>query len=257
MNRWILTHARLAFWLWTVPSLALLVWYAARNEGEGLMTAYALFVLWEAAGFWGINGFLCGWARRPAFRAMDEYCDPEPLLELCRMVLKQNPKSLFYRVFEGYALALLGRRREAEDSAHMAAEQPRLWKNPPLLAVWLTQLPPEDPERERGELAMERLIRRLSPQKRAVLARAGTMRDRAAQIQEARPELEPLLLADLEQAGCTREQVAAHMALGTYYQRRGLENKAQEHLSFVVARGGRLAVRTEAERMLCRLSGKG
>lgn len=70
------------------------------------------------------------------------------------------------------------------------------------------------------------------------------MRDRAAQIQEARPELEPLLLADLEQAGCTREQVAAHMALGTYYQRRGLENKAQEHLSFVVARGGRLAVRT-------------
>lgn len=36
MNRWILTHARLAFWLWTVPSLALLVWYAARNEGEGL-----------------------------------------------------------------------------------------------------------------------------------------------------------------------------------------------------------------------------
>ena len=250
MNRWILTHARLAFWLWTVPFLALLVWYAARNEGEGLMTAYALFVLWEAAGFWGINGFLCGWARRPAFRAMDEYCDPEPLLELCRMVLKQNPKSLFYRVFEGYALALLGRRREAEDSAHMAAEQPRLWKNPPLLAVWLTQLPPEDPERER-------LVRRLSPQKRAVLARTGTMRDRAAQIQEARPELEPLLLADLEQAGCTREQVAAHMALGIYYQRRGLENKAQEHLSFVVARGGRLAVRTEAERMLCRLSGKG
>ena len=139
----------------------------------------------------------------------------------------------------------------------MAAEQPRLWKNPPLLAVWLTQLPPEDPERERGELAMERLVRRLSPQKRAVLARAGTRRDRAAQIQEARPELEPLLLADLEQAGCTREQVAAHMALGIYYQRRGLENKAQEHLSFVVARGGRLAVRTEAERMLCRLSGKG
>lgn len=55
MNRWILTHARLAFWLWTVPSLALLVWYAARNEGEGLMTAYALFVIWEAAGFWGIQ----------------------------------------------------------------------------------------------------------------------------------------------------------------------------------------------------------
>lgn len=104
----------------------------------------------------------------------------------------------------------------------MAAEQPRLWKNPPLLAVWLTQLPPEDPERERGELAMERLVRRLSPQKRAVLARAGTMRDRAAQIQEARPELEPLLLADLEQAGCTREQVAVHMALGIYYQRPGV-----------------------------------
>lgn len=114
MNRWILTHARLAFWLWTVPSLALLVWYAARNEGEGLMTAYALFALWEAAGFWGINGFLCGWARRPAFRAMDEYCDPEPLLELCRMVLKQNPKSLFtgcLRAMPWLCWAGVGRRR--------------------------------------------------------------------------------------------------------------------------------------------------
>lgn len=105
---------------------------------------------------------------------------------------------------------------------------------------------------------MERLVRpALSPKAGC----PGQGRDHAgpgaAQIQEARPELEPLLLADLEQAGCTREQVAAHMALGTYYQRRGLENKAQEHLSFVVARGGRLAVRTEAERMLCRLSGKG
>lgn len=214
MNRWILTHARLAFWLWTVPSLALLVWYAARNEGEGLMTAYALFVLWEAAGFWGINGFLCGWARRPAFRAMDEYCDPEPLLELCRMVLKQNPKSLFYRVFEGYALALLGRRREAEDSAHMAAEQPRLWKNPPLLAVWLTQLPPEDPERERGELAHGTAGPPGSLPKSGLSWPGPGQRDRAAQIQEARPELEPLLLADLEQAGCTREQVAGPHGAG-------------------------------------------
>lgn len=253
MSRWILTHARPAFWLWTTPALALLVWYAAGSEGEGLTAAYALFVLWEAAGFWGINGFLCGRARRPAFRALDEYCDPEPLLALCRMVLEQNPRSLFYRVFEGYALALLGRREEAEASARLAAEQPRLWKSPPLLAVWLTQLPPEDPERERGEQALERLGRRLSPQKRAVLDRARTARERSAQLQEAPPELEPLLLADLEGAGCTREQVAAHMALGIYYQRRGLEARAQEHLSFVAARGGRLAVRTEAERLLCRL----
>ena len=33
MNRWILTHARLAFWLWTVPSLALLVWCPLGSGG--------------------------------------------------------------------------------------------------------------------------------------------------------------------------------------------------------------------------------
>ena len=97
---------------------------------------------------------------------------------------------------------------------------------------------------------MERLVRRLSPQKRAVLARAGTMRDRAAQIQEARPELEPLLLADLEQAGCTREQVAAHMALGIYYQRRGLENKAQE-LSLIHIWCGRRRIFTRSRLTMC------
>jgi|GEM_PF-2697088 len=252
MRQWILTHARLTFWLWCLPSLILLVWHAAGMEGEGLLTAYAFFVLWVAAGVWGINVALCGWARKPAFQALDEDCDPEPLLKLCRSVLKQNPKSLFYRVFEGYALALLGRREEAEASAHMAAEQPRLWKSPPLLAVWLTLIPGEHPERERGEQALDRLGRRLSPKKRAVLDRARTMRERSAQMEEEPAGLERQLLADLEQAGCTREQVAAHLALGLYYVKRD-PHAAQEHLSFVLARGNKLAARREAERLLCGL----
>ena len=40
-------------------------------------------LVWIVAGVWVVNGG-AGLLRRPALRALDEDCDPEPLLELCR-----------------------------------------------------------------------------------------------------------------------------------------------------------------------------
>ena len=71
-----------------------------------------------------------------------------------------------------------------------------------------------------------------------------------AQMSRGADELEPALLAALEQAGCTREQVGAHLALGLYYLQRGDTARVQAHLSFVAARGNKLKVREEAERLL-------
>lgn len=252
MRTWILTHARLAFWLWSLPAAALLLWCATQIGGSALLTLYFLFITWVMVGFSVING-LSVLARRPAFRALDEGCDPTPLLELCRTVLKQNPRALYYRVFEGWALALLGRKEEGARSVRQAAESPRLWKDPQLLAVWLTLVPADDPLYTKGEAALEPLSRRLPPQKRAVLEQAKTMRARVAQVEAAADELEPLLLADLARASCLREQVAAHLALGAYCFRREDFSAAGAHLSFVAEHGNKLHARAEAERLLCLL----
>ena len=67
-----------------------------------------------------------------------------------------------------------------------------------------------------------------------------------AQMSRGADELEPALLAALEQAGCTREQVGAHLALGLYYLQRGDTARVQAHLSFVAAHGNKLKVREEA-----------
>lgn len=253
MRTWLLTHARAAFWLWSLPAALLLIWCATQFGGSALLILYFLFITWVMAGFSAING-LSALARKPAFRALDEGCDPEPLLDLCRTVLKQNPKSLYYRVFEGWALSLLGRGDDAAEAARLAAEQPRLWKDPRLLAVWLTPVSPGDPLYAKGEAALARLSRRLSPKRRAVLERAETMRARAAQAETAAPELEPLLLDDLARASCTRERVAAHLALGVYYVQRN-DPAAEEHLTFAAEHGNKLHARTEAERLLCLLPG--
>ena len=47
--------------------------------------------------------------------------------------------------------------------------------------------------------------------------------------------------------------MGAHLALGLYYYQRGSMDLAREHLAFVAAHGGKLKVKTEAEKLLCRL----
>lgn len=254
MKNFIIAHARPVFWVLALPACLITLWCATWMEAGAVAGLYCLMVVWIMAAGWGVNS-LAWLACRPALRALDENCDPEPLLELCRAVLSQNPKSLYFRVYEGWAFALLGRREEAEQSAALAQGNPRLWRNLPLLLVWSAALAPEDPRLERVEETAERRLRRLKGKRRTAAALALALRRDTAQLGEAPDDLEARLLQTLDRAACTREQVAAHLALGAYYVRRG-DPSGEEHLSFVLAHGNKLCARVQAERLLCTLPAK-
>lgn len=246
----LLTKARVLFWLWCLPGMVWLIWMtAARPDLE--TAPFFLFTVWLVAGFWGIN-LSAGLLRRPALRALDENCDPEPLLRLCQAVIKQNPQVVSYRVLGAWALTLLGREEEARAEADLVEGRWKLRRSAALVLTWCAVLPPDDPRREE---TLERMSKGLLVPKKFRRAAREMLawNETVSRLGEGAEELEPLLLQRLEQAGCTREQVAAHAALGVYYHRRGQTERAQEHLSFVAAHGGKLAIRTEAERLLCRL----
>ena len=250
LKKLLLTRAVTLFWIWSLPAIVAAV-CAIAADPEREVTASALMMLWIVAGGWIINGAV-GLMRRPALRVLDEECDPEPLLELCRAVIRQNPQVVSYRVLEAWALTLLGREEEALASANLVEGRWKLKRSAPLVLTWCAVLPPDDPRRTK---TLEHMARgRLVPKKfRRAAKEMLDWSQMVAGLGESAPELEPLLLERLEAASCTREQVAAHAALGVYFFQRGQADRAQEHLSFVAAHGGKLAVRAEAERMLCRL----
>lgn len=250
LKKLLLTRSLTLFWIWSLPGIAAAVCVIAADP-EREVTATALMMLWIVLGSWVINGGV-GLMRRSALRVLDEDCDPQPLLDLCQAVIRQNPRVVSYRVLEAWALTLLGREEEALVSANQVEGRWKLKRSAALVLTWCAVLPPHDPRREKTLKHMSKGLfvpGRFRRAAREMLEWSETV----AGLGESDPELEPLLLERLERAGCTREQVAAHGALGVYYCRRGLTDKAQEHLSFVAAHGGRLAVRVEAERLLCRM----
>lgn len=250
LKKLLLTKPRVLFWLWCLPGMVWLIWMSATRSDLEVAPLF-LFMVWIVMGFWAIN-LSVGLMRRPALRALDEACDPEPLLELCRAVIRQNPRVVSYRVLEAWALTLLGREEEALASANLVEGRWKLKRSAALVLTWCVVLPTDDPRREKTLKRMARGL--LVPKKFRRAAREMLeWSETVSRLGEGAPELEPILLERLEAAGCTRDQVAAHMALGVYYCRRGQMDKAQEHLGFVAAHGGKLAVRGDAERLLCRL----
>jgi len=252
MAAFLAARARLSFWCAMVPGFAFLIWGLSRfGSGAGLWL-YAVFVVWAVAAFVFINRQtwrLC----RPALDTLDHRCDPEPLLEVCRMVLRQNPNSLYFRVYEGHALNLLGREEDALRSAAQAEGSPRLWRDPHLLLVWSASLPMGDPRQERALETLERLRRRLPPQGQALLEQILSDRRTLNRLEADDPALEELLTARLARADCLRTRVGAHLALGAYYVHRK-DLAAEAHLHFVLDNANKLqGARYQAERMLCLL----
>ncbi|MGI5962382.1 MAG: hypothetical protein ACOX7N_01540 [Lawsonibacter sp.] len=249
MKWFLLTHFRKLFWVWSAVGIVFLV--VGLNLRPDLpLTLYLLSVIWIEVGAWSGN-LLARWMCRQAFRQLDEACDPEPLLEVSRAVLKQNPGSCIYRVYEAWALALLGRQQEAETSIEYVERRRRLWRNPMLLMMCGAALSDQDPRQEKVTAALERLAKRGSRKRRALIHQVLEGRNLNSQVSQAPAELEPMLCAALERASCTREQVGAHLALGLYYIQQKRMDLAQEHISFVAAHGNKLQVRVEAERLLC------
>ena len=229
MKWYVLTHIRKLFLVWVILGVVgLIVGLTLRPDLP--RTLFLFYMVWVLAGHCGGNLFARSMLTQ-ALRTLDETCDPEPLVEVSRAIVKQNPKVCGNWVYLAWALTLLGREEEALEAANRAERRPRrLWKNPLLLLIWSSALPEDDPRREKAEEALEAMTRR-GPKKRRAIIR----------------------LAAVEQAGCTREQVSAHLGLGLYYIQQGKPDQAQEHLAFVAAHGGKLKVKTEAEKLLCHL----
>lgn len=250
LKKLLLTKARVLFWLWCLPGMVWLIWMSATRPDLEVAPLF-LFTVWMVLGFWGIN-LSAGLLRRPALQILDEDCDPEPLLELCQAVIRQNPRVVSYRVLEAWALTLLGRDKEALASANLVEGRWKLKRSAALVLTWCAVLPPDDPRREKTLKHMSKGLfvrRKFRRAAKEMLEWSETV----SKLGESAPELEPILLERLEAARCTRDQVTAHMALGVYYCQRGQIDKAQEHLGFVAAHGGKLDIRADAERLLCRL----
>ena len=250
LKKLLLTKARVLFWLWCLPGMVWLIWMSATRPDLEVAPLF-LFTVWMVLGFWGIN-LSAGLLRRPALQVLDEDCDPEPLLELCQAVIRQNPRVVSYRVLEAWALTLLGRDKEALASANLVEGRWKLKRSAALVLTWCAVLPPDDPRREKTLKHMSKGLfvrRKFRRAAKEMLEWSETV----SKLGESAPELEPILLERLEAARCTRDQVTAHVALGVYYCQRGQIDKAQEHLGFVAAHGGKLDIRADAERLLCRL----
>lgn len=253
MRTFLLTRARLAFWLWCVPAIVwALVGAAVHLNGWTLLVWYLFAVCWMIVGALFIN-FQSLIALRPALAALDNQCDPDPLLELSRTICRQNPDSLLFQVYEGYALSLLGRIKEASQVLDRAANHPRLAKDTQALLIWSAALPSGDPRQEWAAEKLTALKPKMRCKQRALVDRVLNQRRSFALMQAAPPQLEPLLQQDLDRAGCLREKVGAHMALAVYYHQRQKWRKAQMHLEFVLEHANKLYVRVQAEELMCKL----
>lgn len=253
MRNFILNHASLAFWIWCVPPfLWLLSTLPAEASLEERISALLLTWTWMLLGGAAINWYsrLLLWR---AVKYMDNHCDPEPLLELCSTVCRQNPSNMIFHVYQGYALSLLGRHQEAIQVLEHVAEHRKLVKNASALLIWSAALPSGDPRQEWVAEKLTALKPKMRAKQRALVDRVMHQRRSFALMQAAPPQLEPLLQQDLERAECLREKVGAHMALAVYCYQREKWQQAQMHLEFVLDNANKLHVRTQAEELLCKL----
>jgi len=250
MQIFMVNHARLSFWAAMLPAFVLLVGGLSRFGSEAGLWLYALFVLYALTAFVWINRQARRMVR-PAMEALDERCDPMPLLELCQNVLRQNEDSLFFRVHEAYALILLGREEEGRTAAERAAQNDRLWKDPLLLVMYDCCLSADDPIKERVGRELEARVGMLPPAAGRQLEQYLLHRNVLSQTTRGTQELEQPLLERLEQAGCLREKVGAHLALGAWYAAAG-DPRADDHLNYVMTHANRLeGARSQAQRLRC------
>lgn len=254
MRIFVVTHPRMSFWLAMVPGLLAVIAGLSRFGVGAAIPLYLVFMLWTMGSFVWINKQAVNLRRQP-MEELDRNCDPEPLLELCRGVLRRQPEALWYRVYEAYCLTLLGREDEARESALLAQGNPGLWKNPGLLLVWSACIPMDDPRQDAVMRALSGL--KMNAAARALTIRTLNERKAMRELDQAPEELEQTLLAQLEQAVSQREKLGAHLALGAYYSNRDNE-AAETHLRYVLDNANKMhGARVQAERLLCLLPAPG
>ena len=249
MRDWIAGHARAAYWIWVALCLPLVG--VLNALGLPLLAVYLVCLCWIAGGWFLIN-FGVSRRLRAAVQTLDQDCDPEPMLELCRTVLRQNPKSVIYRLNGGFALLALGRREEAAAELAGLEGNRRIWKNSSLALSYCSCRLDLAGDLEEAAAWLDRMEAHADKKP----ATARTLEEQRACLALRRGEtqgLEPIFLAALERAATARMQVAWRWELAALDRMEGRQAEAREHLEYVAAHGNKLYVKAGAEKLLAQL----
>lgn len=206
-----------------------------------------------------------------ALRALNEACDPEPMLELAGETLKQFDRrgksrrahALGWRLNRVVALTSLGKHREAlEELDHIQSRLPRkpgqchllYHNNRAAVDCALGRLDDMAAELERAEAMMEQL--RLPPNL-APACQLAVRTNRCA-LQALRegfgPRAEQEYRSLMQANPSVRWQVGAHLGLARCAIARGDRTEAREHLRYILDHGNKLEARRKAEDLMAELN---
>lgn len=269
MSHWIVRHYYAGSAVIAVMA-GLLVLLVLEPLGAPLTVEALLFFLILLA--WAtLYVVVCKRLGEAAVHALEEGCDPEPLLALSREQLAnrskgrgaRRPTSLACRLNAAAALTSLGRDGEAleELDALGGLLSPRPDRFHVLYALDRAAIcfhlgrPRE--MRDLLERAESLLGTLTLPQAVAGSCRFVLRTNRAAcryLTEGPLPELEEQYRALLSEAATRRMKVGFHLALGKFALARNDEAEARAHLTYAAGYGNKLCCRAEAERLLAGLS---
>lgn len=269
MSRWFSRHMRLSAFLFGL--FALLLYFAVLRP---MGAPYPICVLIIAVVMLSWGSLYLASIRtvsESALHALEDDCDPEPMLELSREQLAlygrgrgaRRPYALACRINAATALTCLGRSGEAMDEldALSGLLSPKFGRFHALYACNRAAVCYQlGRAREMAELLdrTESLLGTLKLPKALADSYQFALRvNRAAcryLTEGPTPELEEGYCALLTEAPTQRMKVGFHMTLGRFALARGDEAEARAHLGYAVEHGNKLYYRAEAEALLDKLA---
>lgn len=248
MFRWIYFHDLATGGAVCLLSMLLLTFLPSKSIA--LVLACLLFVL---------PVFAITQTSRRALQALNQFCDPEPLLELSQRDLQRrffSGQRLLPRVNAGAALHALGRFQEALEYLDPACIPQHPANNVYLTAlIWLNRSAVmydlKQPEEMAHCLALaeKALSSSLIPQsQRPDLTHVFNQNRLAYRMltEGYSPEVEAGFQAALSQAKTEHHRVIGHSSLAECALAREDLAAAREHLEYVIAHGNKLYARTQA-----------
>lgn len=265
MINWCARHMRGALWLWTavgiVLTLAVELLFLTQTGKAPFPALIGLAAVWMMAGAGALSLLASNRSKEPV-RALNDDCDPEPLLRWGdeEMAYWQG-KQANYRYIalclmnRGVALSALGRFEEMH-GMYLAVDENRMARlgsrirmvyefNRCACFLGLGRLNEAAAALRRAEDLAATLKKQDIPEVSLLMGRC--------ELKLARGQtggVETDLAAALAQASCEYQRVSVHMLMARLCQAEGKEGEAREHLRYVAGHGNKLAVRRTAEEAL-------